>query len=90
MTTFVCPAELPAETTERAQQLALETYGLLGCHGAARVDLMLDEASGELTVLETNVGPGLTETSLLPLAADAASIGFDDLVARILHSAFTR
>jgi D-alanine-D-alanine ligase len=90
MTTFVCPAELPAETTERAQQLALETYKLLGCHGVARVDLMLDEASGELTVLETNVGPGLTETSLLPLAADAAQIGFDDLVARILNSAFTR
>jgi D-alanine-D-alanine ligase len=90
MTTFVCPAELPAGITERAQQLALETYKLLGCHGAARVDLMLDEASGELTVLETNVGPGLTETSLLPLAADAARIGFDDLVGRILHSAFTR
>jgi D-alanine-D-alanine ligase len=90
MTTFVCPAELPAETTKRAQQLALETYELLGCHGVARVDLLLDEASGELTVLETNVGPGLTETSLLPLAADAARIGFDDLVARILHSAFTR
>jgi D-alanine-D-alanine ligase len=52
--------------------------------------LLLDEASGELTVLETNVGPGLTETSLLPLAADAARIGFDDLVARILHSAWTR
>jgi D-alanine-D-alanine ligase len=90
MTTFVCPAELPAEITERAQQLALETYELLGCHGVARVDLLLDEASGELTVLETNVGPGLTETSLLPLAADAARIGFDDLVARILHSAWTR
>jgi D-alanine-D-alanine ligase len=90
MTTFVCPAELPAEITERAQQLALETYELLGCHGVARVDLLLDEASGELTVLETNVGPGLTETSLLPLAADAAYIGFDDLVARILSSAWTR
>jgi D-alanine-D-alanine ligase len=90
MTTFVCPAELPEETTERAQQLALETYELLGCHGVARVDLMLDEVSGELTVLETNVGPGLTETSLLPLAADAAHIGFDELTARILHSAFTR
>jgi D-alanine-D-alanine ligase len=90
MTTFVCPAELPAGITERAQQLALDTYKLLGCHGVARVDLMLDEASGELTVLETNVGPGLTETSLLPLAADAAHIGFDDLVARILASAWTR
>ncbi len=90
MTTFVCPAELPADTSERARELALETYTLLGCHGVARVDLMLDADSGELSVLETNVGPGLTETSLLPLAADAAGIGFDELVERILASAFTR
>jgi D-alanine-D-alanine ligase len=90
MTTFVCPAELPEEVTARAQSLALEVYRLLGCHGVARVDLMLDETSGELTVLETNVVPGLTETSLLPLAADAAGIGFDELTGRILASAFTR
>jgi D-alanine-D-alanine ligase len=90
MTTFVCPAELPDGLTERAQELALETYRLLGCHGVARVDLMLDEDSGELTVLETNVVPGLTETSLLPLAADAAEIWLDLLVERILASAFTR
>jgi D-alanine-D-alanine ligase len=89
-TTFVCPAELNGETTARAQELALETYRLLGCHGYARVDLMLDEGIGELTVLETNVVPGLTATSLLPQAADAAGIGFDELVARILSSAFTR
>jgi D-alanine-D-alanine ligase len=90
MTTFVCPAELPDGTSGRAQQLALATYRLLGCHGLARVDLMLDADSGELSVLETNVGPGLTETSLLPLAADAAGIGFDELIERILASAFTR
>jgi D-alanine-D-alanine ligase len=90
MTTFVCPAELPDETSERAQRLALETYRLLGCHGVARVDLMLDEQTGELSVLETNIAPGLTETSLLPLAADAAGIGFEQLIERILSSAFTR
>jgi D-alanine-D-alanine ligase len=90
MTTFVCPAELPAETAGRAQALALEVYRLLGCRGVARVDLMLDEQSGELYVLETNVIPGLTETSLLPQAADAAGIDFDTLVERILASAWTR
>jgi len=90
MTTFVCPAELPAGVSERAQELALQVYELLGCHGVARVDLMLDEDSGELTVLETNVVPGLTETSLLPLAADEAEIWLDLLVERILASAFTR
>jgi D-alanine-D-alanine ligase len=90
MTTFVCPAELEAETTARAQQLALQVYELLGCHGVARVDLMLDRDSGELWVLETNVVPGMTETSLLPQAADAAGIGFDELIARVLASAWTR
>lgn len=90
MTTFVCPAELPAATTARAQELALAVYELLGCHGVARVDLMLDEQSGELWVLETNVVPGMTATSLLPQAADAAGVGFDELIARVLQSAFTR
>lgn len=90
MTTFVCPAELEPDTTERAQQLAVEVYALLGCHGVARVDLMLEQATGELWVLETNVIPGMTETSLLPQAADAAGIGFDELIERLLASASTR
>lgn len=90
MTTFVCPAELDEATTARVQELAVEVYRLLGCHGVARVDLMLDETTGEPTVLETNVVPGMTATSLLPQAADAAGIGFDELVQRILASAFTR
>ncbi len=90
MTTFVCPAELAPETAARAQQLALSVYQLLGCHGVARVDLMLEHDSDELWVLEANVVPGLTATSLLPQAADAADIRFDELVERILASAHTR
>ena len=90
MTTFVCPAELEERTTARAQELALEVYRLLGCHGFARVDLMLEADTGELWVLETNVVPGMTETSLLPQAADAAGIGFDELIARVLASASSR
>jgi D-alanine-D-alanine ligase len=86
-TAFICPAELPREITERAQELALATYRLLGCRGFGRVDLMLD-AAGELFVLEADPIPGLTETSLLPQAAEAAGIGFDDLVGRILELAF--
>jgi D-alanine-D-alanine ligase len=88
-TEFICPAALPAGVSAQAQELALRTYELLGCYGFARVDLMLDEA-GELFVLEANPIPGLTETSLLPQAAEEAGIGFDELVARILGSAFTR
>ena len=90
MTTFVCPAELPAETTARAQRLAVDVYSLLGCRGFARVDLMLERDSGELWVLEANVVPGMTETSLLPQAANAAGLSFDAVVERVLASAFQR
>jgi D-alanine-D-alanine ligase len=86
-TRFVCPADVDAELTARAQELAAETYRLLGCRAFARVDLMLDAETSELFVLEVNPIPGLTETSLLPQAADAAGIGFDALVARILAAA---
>jgi D-alanine-D-alanine ligase len=89
-TDFICPADLPGEVGARARELALETYRVLGCYGFARVDLMLDAASGELTVLEANVIPGLTETSLLPLAAEAAGIGFEALIARVLELAVAR
>jgi D-alanine-D-alanine ligase len=89
-TTFACPAELPEGTTRRAQGLALEAFRLLGCHGFARVDIMLDGASDELQVIEVNAIPGLTATSLLPQAADAAGIGFDALIGRMLDLAAAR
>jgi D-alanine-D-alanine ligase len=85
-TDFTCPADLPEGADERARELALRTYRLLGCAGFARIDLMLDEA-GDLWVLEANTVPGLTETSLLPQAAEAAGIGFDELVGRIVDRA---
>jgi D-alanine-D-alanine ligase len=83
-TRFVCPADLDPALTLTAQNLALDAFKLLGCSAFARVDLMLDGETLELFVLEVNTIPGLTETSLLPQAADAAGIGFDDLIARIL------
>jgi len=87
-TRFVCPAELTPGVAARAQELALATWETLGCAGFARVDLML--AGDELTVLEANAIPGLTDTSLLPLAADAVGIGFDEFVARVLDLAVDR
>jgi D-alanine-D-alanine ligase len=83
-TTFVCPAQLPAEDAARAAELALEAWRLLGCRGFARVDLMREEATGELSVLEVNSVPGLTDTSLLPQAADVAGLPFDALIERVL------
>jgi D-alanine-D-alanine ligase len=89
-TRFECPARVPDEVAARAAELALATYRALGCYGFARVDLMLEHGSEELTVLEANAIPGLTETSLLPLAAEAAGIGFDALIARLLELAVAR
>ena len=83
-TEFRCPAEITPEATRRVQEAAVATYRLLGCAAFARVDVMLEEETGEPLVLEANAVPGLTETSLLPQAADAAGIGLDALVDRIL------
>ncbi len=89
-TRFVCPAELGGRAAERAAELALAVHRLLGCSGFSRVDLMLENDTGELYVLEANSIPGLTETSLLPQAADAAGIAFDELIERILRAAERR
>jgi len=89
-TRFVCPADLSPELTARAQELALAAYATLGCSGFARVDLLLEDGSGELALLEANAIPGLTDTSLLPLAAEAAGISFEDLIARIVELAVAR
>jgi D-alanine-D-alanine ligase len=89
-TDFICPADLDADTTARAQGIALDAYRVLGCYGFARVDLMLEAATGELTVLEANAIPGLTQTSLLPQAAEAAGLSFEALVARMLEQALAR
>jgi D-alanine-D-alanine ligase len=89
-TSFACPAPIDDEHTARAQELALQVYELFGCYGFARVDLMLEEGTGDLYVLEANAIPGLTETSLLPQAAEAAGVGFDELVARVLELATAR
>ena len=82
-TDFVCPAQLDDAVTAEVQRIAVAAYELLDCRGFARVDLILD-AGGVPQLLEINTVPGLTETSLLPQAAEAAGIGFDDLVARVV------
>jgi D-alanine-D-alanine ligase len=87
-TDYVCPAELDDGETAQVQGLAIRTYETLGCSGFARVDLMLGEDGPQ--VLEVNAIPGLTDTSLFPMAAEAAGIDFTRLVERILDSARLR
>jgi D-alanine-D-alanine ligase len=88
-TDYVCPADLPAAVTERVQELAVATYELLGCYGFARVDMILS-ADDEPQVLEAQAIPGLTDTSLLPQAADAAGLSFEALVERLVELALAR
>ena len=84
-TDFVCPADL-GEAAAEVRRVALAAYELLGCKGFARVDIILDR-EGVPQLLEINTVPGLTETSLLPQAAEAAGISFDELVARVVDLA---
>jgi D-alanine-D-alanine ligase len=88
-TEYVCPADLASAETTEVQGVATRAYEALGCSGFARVDLMLD-ADATPQVLEANAIPGLTDTSLFPIAANAAGISFEDLVARIVDLARAR
>jgi D-alanine-D-alanine ligase len=88
-TQYLCPAPLAAAVTRQIRTLALRTYEVLGCEGAARVDFRITP-HGRPVVLEINTAPGMTETSLLPMAAAQAGIAYDELTERILASALVR
>ncbi len=76
------PAPLPRKVSTRMQRVAIRAFNSLGCTVYGRVDIMLDK-KGEMFVLEVNTIPGMTNTSLLPDAARAITMSFDDLVLRI-------
>ncbi|MGB0120071.1 MAG: D-alanine--D-alanine ligase [Solirubrobacterales bacterium] len=82
---FACPADLDQDVADEVNRVALAAYETLGCSGFSRVDLMLDDDGPQ--ILEINAIPGLTETSLMPQAAEAADIGFEEMIARILELA---
>ncbi|MFH0997280.1 MAG: D-alanine--D-alanine ligase [Pseudomonadota bacterium] len=74
----ICPARIDAALTEKAQTYAVMAHRALFCEGYSRTDMMLRD--GQLYILETNTIPGMTETSLLPLAAKTAGISFSKLM----------
>jgi D-alanine-D-alanine ligase len=84
-TSFVCPAELGDADAAAVTDAAIAAYETLGCSGFSRVDLILGEDGPQ--VLEVNAIPGLTDTSLLPQAAEAAGMSFEQLVERIVDLA---
>jgi len=85
-TQYILPARIPREKYLYAQEISLRAFQELDCSGVARVDLMTDENENPF-VVDINTMPGMTETSLLPMAANYAGIPFEDLVERILLGA---
>jgi D-alanine-D-alanine ligase len=86
---YKTPAPLPSRTAKLLQALALQAHHRLGCKGATRMDFRLDR-KGRPFLLEINTVPGMTETSLLPMAAKAARLSYEDMVEAILESAIER
>ena len=85
-TEYSCPAELGIEETQLCKDTAVQVYRTLRGSGMPRVDVILD-TEGVPYVLEMNTIPGLTPTSLLPMAAKQSGLEFDDLIVEILKSA---
>ena len=83
-TRYHCPTGLSAETEQLVSQWAKQTFDVLGCRGWGRVDFMLDQENRPY-VLEANTIPGMTDHSLVPMAAKAAGMDFEQLTLRILE-----
>ncbi len=86
-TQYLCPAPLDDALTQKIQALAVRAFNALGCEGWARVDFMLRVTDNEPFLLELNSSPGMTGHSLVPMAAKAAGISYEDLCVEILRSA---
>ncbi|WP_009205483.1 D-alanine--D-alanine ligase [Sulfuricella denitrificans] len=85
-TRYLCPCGLSAEQESEIQRLAKQGYAIIGGAGWGRVDFLLD-AAGKPYLLEANTSPGMTDHSLVPMAARAAGLSFEDLVIKVLELA---
>lgn len=84
-TQYVCPCDLSPEKMHELQELALKAFSAIGCKTWGRVDLMQDQ-QGNFYLLEVNTVPGMTDHSLVPMAARAAGLNFIELVEEIVMS----
>jgi len=85
-TRYLCPCGLSAQQESEIQRLAKRGYAVIGGAGWGRVDFLLD-AAGKPYLLEANTSPGMTDHSLVPMAARAAGLSFEDLVFKVLELA---
>ncbi len=88
-TEYLCPCGLSAEKEVQIQAEALQAFKAIGCKGWGRVDFLMDEA-GNHYFLELNTNPGMTDHSLVPMAAKAAGLSFDELVMSILSMTLSK
>ncbi|MDP3013309.1 MAG: D-alanine--D-alanine ligase [Candidatus Subteraquimicrobiales bacterium] len=88
-TEYFVPARLSDELVEKVKEIALKVHSVLKCRDISRVDIIVSE-DGTPYVLELNTSPGMTETSLLPMAAEAAGLSFPELVEKIVEMALKR
>jgi len=86
-TQYHCPCGLDAEQEQQLQRLAETASEVIGVHGWARVDVFIDD-NGQSQLIEINTVPGMTDHSLVPMAAKQAGIDFDELVWRVLETSF--
>jgi D-alanine-D-alanine ligase len=86
MSEYIVPANIPKEVADKVQHQALNAFHSLGCEGYARVDFRLNN-NNELYCLEVNSLPGMTPLSLVPKAAKAVGISFEELIKRIIQQA---
>jgi D-alanine-D-alanine ligase len=85
-TRYIVPSGLPAKKERELQELCLAAFRTLGCQGWGRVDLMLNRR-GRPFLLEVNTSPGMTDHSLVPMAARAVGLSYEDLCMKILEGA---
>ena len=83
-TQYLCPCGLPEAREMELRAQALEAFRALGCSGWGRVDFLMDDA-GRAYLLEVNTSPGMTDHSLVPMAARVAGISYEQLVLRVLE-----
>ena len=88
-TRFFAPARLSETVNDRIRDTALTAFAALGLRDLGRIDLIVD-ADGEVWFLEANVIPGMTETSLMPLAIDAAGLNAGEVYTALLLQALSR
>lgn len=86
-TQYRVPCDLPPGEEAAIQALVLKAYRVLGCRGWGRLDVMIDAATRKPWLLEINTSPGMTGHSLVPMAAQAAGIGYEDLCLQLLAGA---